>query len=74
MKASFKADPTPNDAKIQQLTELLPNSMQEACATPEIRELILSELQLGEVDIFHAIWRVLNRYRPDAISPSEWFG
>ncbi|HIK13178.1 MAG TPA: hypothetical protein IGS52_23475 [Oscillatoriaceae cyanobacterium M33_DOE_052] len=77
MKAHFQAAPTADDrlsAKIRDCAELLPNSMQEACANPEICQMVMAEIRLGEMDIFHAIWRVVNQRSPESISPSVWFG
>lgn len=61
-------------AKIQHTLELVPPAMQEACTRPEICQMVMAELRLGEVDIYHAIWRVLHRHAPESLAPSAWFG
>ncbi|MCU0518792.1 MAG: hypothetical protein MUC60_18385 [Oscillatoria sp. Prado101] len=61
-------------AKIQQNLELAPPAMQQACANPEVCQMVMTELRLGEVDIYHAIWRVVNRHAPESLAPSVWFG
>ncbi|MBW4496189.1 MAG: hypothetical protein KME26_24570 [Oscillatoria princeps RMCB-10] len=61
-------------AKIQQNLELAPPAMQQACANPEVCQMVITEMRLGEVDIYHAIWRVLHRHAPESLAPSVWFG